>query len=309
MNDTVRYPLDCLAHNRAVREKIEDLLTRARDSGYLNLDEMAYRFYAARLTGSAATSGRGEAGRPGPEVPAPPPISAVAELVDLVRERRGAEPRFLFMAPADLRDPDTIAVDAAAFPAALPLQNSALPLNYAYKPGQADDGVTLDVSVREAEALTPAALDWAVPGHLEGKVEHYLRALPKELRRGFVPLGETAKSLATQLAARDRLTGGRESLAEALAAQIAERFRVAIDPAVWADKPPPDHWRVRVRVLDGAGKEIAASRDLAEIRAALLAQSREASKAIAREEPAVWRAVRAKWETPEHTALGLGRGA
>ena len=38
--------------------------------------------------------------------------------------------------------------------------------------------------------------DWAVPGHLEAKVEHYLRALPKELRRGFVPLGETAKTLA-----------------------------------------------------------------------------------------------------------------
>ncbi|MBL9201837.1 MAG: ATP-dependent RNA helicase HrpA [Opitutaceae bacterium] len=306
VNDTVRYPLDCLAHNRAAREKIEDLLTRARDSSYLNLDEAAYRFYAARLrnVGGVPSPRSGEASaipRGGGTPPTTEGISSVAELVDLVRERRGAEPRFLFMEPADLRDPETIAVDAAAFPAALPLVNSALPLNYAYKPGQADDGVTLDVSVREAEALTPAALDWAVPGHLEGKVEHYLRALPKELRRGFVPLGETAKSLATQLASRDRLTARRESLPAALAAQIAERFRVAIDPAVWADKPPPDHWRVRVRVVDPDGKEIVASRELAEIRAALLAQSREASKAIAREEPAAWRAIRAKWETPEHT--------
>ena len=39
---------------------------------------------------------------------------------------------------------------------ALPLRNSALPLNYAYKPGQADDGVTLDVSVREAEVTIVA---------------------------------------------------------------------------------------------------------------------------------------------------------
>ena len=46
----------------------------------------------------------------------------------------------------------------SAVPAALPIDNRALPLNYAYKPGQADDGVTLNVSVREAEALTPAAL-------------------------------------------------------------------------------------------------------------------------------------------------------
>ena len=33
VNDTVTFPLDCLTHNRTVREKIEDLLTRARDSG------------------------------------------------------------------------------------------------------------------------------------------------------------------------------------------------------------------------------------------------------------------------------------
>jgi ATP-dependent helicase HrpA len=236
-------------------------------------------------------------------------ISSVGELVALVRERRGAEPRFLMMEPADLRDPDTIAHDADAFPEALPLQTSVLPLNYAYKPGQADDGVTLDVSVREAEALTPAALDWAVPGHLEAKVEHYLRALPKELRRGFVPLAETAKILTTQLMrggpGAPRAAGGARSapptLPQALAAEIAERHRIAIDPAVWADKPPPDHLRVRVRVVDAGGRELAASRELAEIRAALLAQSREASVAVAREEPAAWRAARVQWETPEHT--------
>jgi ATP-dependent helicase HrpA len=311
VNDTITFPLDCLAHNRALREKLEDLLTRARDSGYLNLDEAAYRFYAARLlpegkTGPALQPRLGGdpafAKRYGGQDASPYlGVSSVGELVALVRERRGAEPRFLMMEPADLRDPETITHDAAAFPEALPLQTSVLPLNYAYKPGQADDGVTLEVSVREAEALTPAALDWAVPGHLEAKVEHYLRALPKELRRGFVPLAETAKTLAAQLASRDRLTDRRESLPQALAAEIGERYRIVLDPVVWAGKPPPDHLRVRVRVVDGAGGELAASRDLAEIRSALLLQSREASVAVSREDPVAWRTARAEWETPEHT--------
>ncbi len=286
VNDTISFPLDFITHNRAVREKLADALTRARDSGYLNLDEAAYRFYAARLEKT--------------------PVSAVGELVDLVRERRGAEPRFLMLEPDDLRDPATIQHDAEAFPEALPLDNRALPLNYAYKPGQADDGVTLDVSVREAEGLTPAALDWAVPGHLEQKVEHYLRSLPKELRRGFVPLAETAKSLAEQIAARDRLTDRRESLTEALAAQIAERFRVTLDPAVWADKPLPDHLRVRVRVLDAKGKELCASRELAEIDEALHLQKRAASATVARVEPDAWRRARARWETPTHTTWKFG---
>ncbi len=301
VNDTIVFPLDFITHNRAVRERIEDLLTRARDSGYLNLDEAAYRFYAARLlpgeTGATESSAGGDASLV---------ISSVAELVDLVRQHRTAEPRFLFMEPEDLRDPDTIVHDAGAFPTALPLENRALPLQYAYKPGQPDDGVTLEVNVREAEALTPAALDWAVPGHLEAKVEHYLRALPKELRRGFVPLGDTAKNLAAQLASRDRLTGRRESLPQALAAQIAGQYRIALDPAVWNDKPPPEHLRVRVRVVDANGRELVASRDLAEIHAGLVAQSREASVAVSREDPPAWRAARATWETPEHTAWAFG---
>lgn len=286
VNDTITFPLDFIAHNRTVREKLADALTRARDSSYLNLDEAAYRFYAARL---AAT-----------------PVSAVGELVDLVRERRSAEPRFLMMAPEDLRDPETIAVDAEAFPEALPLVNSALPLNYAYKPGQADDGVTLEVNVREAEALTPMALDWAVPGHLEAKIEHYLRALPKELRRAFVPLAETARSVAAQVAQRDRLTDRRETLTAALAAVLRERFGVAIDPVLWVEKPLPDHLRVRVRVLDDAGRELCAGRELAEIQAALSRRQHEASVAVARLEPVAWRQARAKWEKPEQTAWTFG---
>ena len=57
-------------------------------------------------------------------------------------------------------------------------------------------------------------LDWAVPGHLEAKVEHYLRATPKELRKEFMPLAETAKSVTKQLISRDRLTARRETLVE-----------------------------------------------------------------------------------------------
>ena len=319
VNDTVVFPLDFIAHNRRVREQIEVILTRTRDTGYLNLDEAAYRFYAARLMPVGTDDSENRASRPRRAAAHPEDlpylgISSVGELVDLVRERRHAEPHFLMMEPDDLRDPEALAHDAAAFPAELPLENTALPLNYAYKPGQADDGVTLDVGVREAEQLTPAALDWAVPGHLEAKVEHYLRALPKELRRAFVPLAETAKGLAAELATggpgAPRVAGGAQSapptLVQTLAAQIAERFRVTVDPAQWADKPLPDHLRVRIRVLDDAGRELCASRELAEIRAALHLQSRAASASVAREDPAAWRAARTKWEKSAQTAWAFG---
>jgi len=294
VNDTITWPFDFLAHNRKVRERIENLLTRARDSGYMNLDEAAYRYYAARLLDEVDDAEEFK------------PVSAVAELVDLVRQRKGANPRFLMMEEADLRDPEELQHDAEAFPEAVPLDNRALPLNYAYKPGQSDDGVTLEVNVREAQALTPAVLEWAIPGHLEAKVEHYLRAAPKELRREFVPLADTARAIAKALKLQAAAGVHALPFLTALANEIAARYRVRIDPTTWSAKPLPDHLRVRVRVVDDEGKEICASRDLAEIKTALDSRTRELSQAVAREDPDAWRRARAKWEKPEQTDWTFG---
>jgi ATP-dependent helicase HrpA len=292
VNDTVTWPLDFIARNRRVREDIENLLTRTRDSGYLNLDEGIYRFYAARLLPQNADD---------------PVVSSVAELVALVRERKGAEPHFLELQPDDLRDPEELQADTEAYPEALPLQQTALPLNYAYKPGQNDDGVTLDVPVRVAADLTPAALDWAVPGHLAAKVEHHLRALPKELRRDFVPLGDAARALAKAAAQHARLTAQRETLPQALATLIGERLKLKLDASVFAeDRPLPDHLRVRVRVVDDEGREICASRELAEIAAGVAAHQREASASVSREDPDAWRRARAKHEMGEQTEWKFG---
>lgn len=254
VNDTITWPFDFLTHNRALREQVAERLTRARHGGYLNLDEMLYRFYARRL--SLAESG-------------PTGVSSVAELVDLVRERGARQPDFLTLAETDLFDPDEVRVDEGAFPPSVPLQNSALPLHYAYRPGREDDGVTLEVSRAEAQKLSAIALDWAVPGHLAGKVEHYLRALPKELRRTFVPLTESAARLADALASRHRLTGGRKTISEALAAELRETHRLGVTAAMWAGKSPPDHLRVRVLVRNEAGAEVIASREWNEIAAAV----------------------------------------
>ncbi len=311
VNDTVTWPLDFIAHNRAVREEIENLLTRTRDRGYLNLDEGIYRFYAARLLpeGGAARMPLGSDIRNhGQDARATfQAISSVAELVDLVRERTAAEPRFLMMEADDLRDPEELQADTEAYPEALPLQQTALPLAYAYKPGQVDDGVTLDVPVGTAAALTPAALDWAVPGHLAAKVEHYLRALPKELRRDFVPLADAARQLAKAAAQQSRLTAQRHTLPETLAILIGERLKLKLDPSVFAeDRPLPDHLRVRVRVVDDEGREICASRELSEIETALAAHHREASVSVSREDPDAWRRARAKHEMSEQTEWKFG---
>jgi len=299
VNDTITWPFTFLEHNRRVRAEVESLFARTRDSRVLNLDEALYRFYAAQLLGEPSD---------GDSAGERHPISAVAELVDLVRERVAANPDFLKLCIEDLYAPDADedAAHTASFPEQLPLQNTALPLNYAYRPGQTDDGVTLDLSPREVEALTEAALDWAVPGHLFEKVEFYLRALPKELRRALVPLAETAKSLAAQVTSRDRLTGRRETLITALAAQLNERFGLHLKPEIWEGRTLPEHLRVRVRVVDEAGRELCASRELSEIREKLAHVQTEAASAGSKAVNQAWRVARARWEKRDQATWAFG---
>lgn len=297
VGDTITWPFDFIVHNRHVREKIEFSLTRMRDSGYLNLDEALYRFYEAQLIGEGKTDPDG-----GPYTG----VSSVPELIDLVRSRRGKEPKFLMIEPEDLRDPESLAHDETSFPEALPLENNVLPLTYAYKPGQADDGVTLEVNVRDAEGLTPAALDWAVPGHTREKVEHYLRALPKELRRAFVPFSETVPSVTQAVESLARLRGGKQTLAELLAEHLRERFGFKFDASVWEGKTPPDHLRVRVRVVDDEGRELCASRELAEVQSQLSQKQHEAVVSVDREDPELWRRARSKWEKAESQEWSFG---
>jgi len=273
VGDTVTWPFDFLKNNRRIREEAETRLTRTRSSGYMNLDEAVYRFYAAQITN----------------------VSAVGELVDFVRHQQTTQPKFLFMSEDSLRATEEAEHDAEAFPEALPVDNRVLPLAYAYQPGKEADGVTVRVSLAEAEALTPAALDWAVPGHLPEKVELMLKALPKEQRRSLIPLTETAQRLVRDLA----LISGRPkqpTLAEALAELLSPRLGVRIDPALWDARLFPDHLRVRVEVVDNRDQVLGASRDLAEIQAQLHSRSRDVSKQAATVDNSAWRAARAKWE-------------
>ena len=306
VGDTITWPFDFLAHNRRLREHTETILTRTRSAGYMNIDEALYRFYAQYLLPVSRSDRSAESGGAVPPENSPPlGISSVGEMVDFVRQQQMTAPKFLFLGEADLRPPAETEHSAEAFPAELPVDNCVLPLAYTYQPGQEADGVTVRVNLTEAAALTAAALDWAVPGHLSAKVELMLKALPKEQRRALIPLTETAQQLTRDLA----LVSGRipaPTLADALAELLSPRLGVRINPAMWTDKLLPDHLRVRVEVVDSQAKVLGASRDLGELQALLHSRQRDVSQQAARVDNAAWRAARTQWEGEAMTEWKYG---
>jgi ATP-dependent helicase HrpA len=187
------------------------------------------------------------------------------------RWRRRAErsdPRCLYMERADLVHPGAGMLDPLLYPDALAVGDLRLSLTYALEPGAPEDGVTVSVPVALLGQVPGARLEWLVPGMLEEKVVALLRGLPKSWRTMFVPAPEHAAAVMTSL------EFGAGSLTDALGRALAERTGVEVPPEAWSAAAVADHLRMRVRVLDPDGAELAAGRDLEALRGQFAAEAR-----------------------------------
>jgi ATP-dependent helicase HrpA len=173
-------------------------------------------------------------------------------------------------------------IGAREFPAELEVAGHKLRLTYRFVPGDAADGVTLHVPLALVNAVPAARCEWLVPGLLPEKIAELIRALPKALRRNFVPAPDFARAFAEAESPRD------EPLAAALAAYFARVTGVAIGAGDFAPAELPAHLRMNFRIHDDAGRTLAESRDLAQIPrewtgAARVAFSRRADGGLTRE--------------------------
>src|SRR5690606_33936002 len=75
----------------------------------------------------------------------------------------------------------------------------SFPLTYQFEPGQAADGVTVDLPLAALDPARGAGFDWQVPGLRQELVVALLRSLPKPLRRQLVPLPEVAADALAKL--------------------------------------------------------------------------------------------------------------
>jgi ATP-dependent helicase HrpA len=129
-----------LAHNRSIREKIENWRTRVRHYALGDLDQALAEFYARHITD----------------------VSSLHELNRLLRDPAAQER--LCISEAELAGGQLLGYDAAAFPDAVPVSGQSVALAYAYAPGEEHDGVTIELPFTLAQTASSALIEWAVPG-------------------------------------------------------------------------------------------------------------------------------------------------
>jgi ATP-dependent helicase HrpA len=173
---------------------------------------------------------------------------------------RNFHSKLLHLRMGDILREQAPQLDAAAFPNRLDFAGLQLPLRYAFEPGQADDGANLAVPLAVLNQVDQQQIDWGIPGQLQERLTALLKALPKSLRKHFVPVPDTAARLA------ERLKPGAGPLLTRLGEELKRLSGVQIPEDAWDLQAVPEHLRLNIRVLDENGQLLAQGRDLAALK-------------------------------------------
>jgi ATP-dependent helicase HrpA len=226
-----------IAHNERVLAEAGELEDKARRRGIVADDAAIFDFYDRRI---------------------PAEVTSARHFDSWWKKARAADPELLDLSLADLIRPSAGEVRAEDYPASW----GEFPLSYAFTPGEAGDGVTVDIPLATLNQAGTADLGWQVPGLRAELVTELIRSLPKDLRREFVPAPDTARAVLAELGEP------AGDLLDALAAALTQRAGVQVPRSAFDLDRLPSHLRVTYRVMDG-DTPVATGKDLAALRSQL----------------------------------------
>jgi len=179
--------------------------------------------------------------------------------ITLDQWRKTAEkvnPKVLFLTKADLTREQDVQVSDWDYPDSKKVGNLAIALQYRFEPGHDEDGVTAIIPIHQLNQLTMTPFEWLVPGMLEEKCVALVKALPKQLRKHFVPVPQTVKQC---LEIEPDFKG---SLYEWLGNRLRKLTGEAIPLTAWTSDGLPEHLKMNFRVIGEDGKLLDYGRDL-----------------------------------------------
>ncbi len=233
-----------VAHNRKLIAQIEKLEHQTRRPDILVDDQLIYAFYDQQL---------------------PADMSQTTTLEKWVRGLDAAQAAKLMLSRESLMRHEAAGVTTDVFPKKMDVNGVSMALDYHFEPGSLRDGVTLSIPLFALNQVDAARSEWLVPGMLKEKVLLALKSLPQKLRRHCVPLPEYAAGFFDRWF--ERLASTQSGLLEAIVQDIWVQLKVRAQPADFKLETLPAHMFMNFRVVDEHGRMLAASRNLAQLKA------------------------------------------
>lgn len=228
-----------LEHNQALVERLESLQVKSRRRDFVADEERRYEFFDRVVPQGICDGHWFEKWR---------------------RDAERKDPQVLFLKEEDLLQDDVEPAKDQMFPDTLPIRNVQLPLEYRFDPGSPEDGLTLVVPQEGLNQIDPQRLGWLVPGLLEEKITALIKGLPKDYRRAFVPIPDTAREVFK------RVKFGEGSFTAAVAKVLKEISGTQIPLEILDSASIPTHLQMHIKVIDPQGQAVASGADMRSVR-------------------------------------------
>jgi ATP-dependent helicase HrpA len=246
------------AHNQRMVRQVEELEHKSRRQDVLVDEELIFAFYDQQL---------------------PAEMCSARELEAWYKAHHGANPKLLYISRDELMRHEASGITSQAFPKLIRLGGVDCKATYLHDPGDAKDGLTVELPLFALNQVNEERCEWLVHGMLQQKVQALLKSLPQRPRSRLVPLPESAARLSEILNVPEAF--GKGSLVDALLKLCKDATSVEIKRTDFKLDMLQPHMFMNFRVVDEHGRQLAQGRNLAAIKAELGGQARGAFAALA----------------------------
>ena len=250
--------LPFLNANEKLIARVQDLEHKARRQDVLVDEELIYAFYDQQL---------------------PADVCSGASCESWYREEVKKQPKLLLLSQEELMRHEAAGITTQAFPKILRLGGVDCTASYLHEPGDAKDGVTVDVPLFALNQVNEERCEWLVPGMLKDKVQALIKTLHQRPRSRLVPLPETATRMAAQLNQPD--VYGMGPLTDAVLKLVCDATAVDVKRGDLKLEMLPPHLFMNFRVVDEHGRQLGTGRNLGGLKGELGTQARGAFQALA----------------------------
>ena len=237
--------VDFLAHNQRAIAEIHKLESKLRRPDFLVEETVLYDFYDQRI---------------------PADIYNQPAFEKWVKQTQHSHPeniKALYLSQDFLLKQSVDERLESDYPDQLQIKNQLnLQVDYQFEPGHIKDGMVVKLPLSALNLVQPADFEWLTPGLLKEKTIHMIKALPKNLRKQFIPAPQTAEAVLAQMSPTKRLDGRLADYITQLVWALNRRGQHRVSVTDFAEIAFPDYLKPYFVLLDDRGKKMAEGSDL-----------------------------------------------
>lgn len=243
-----------LSHNEQLVESIEDLEKKARRKDFLIDEQQLFDFYSEKI---------------------PETVICQRSFLTWWKKEKQRNAKLLNFSKAFLLNETSQELSALEYPDVWQQENLTLPLSYHFSPGDIDDGVSVIIPIALLNQIQETGFDWLIPALRDELTIALIKALPKNLRRNFVPAPNYAQACLAAIPAEEG------EFKPALAKQLLRMTGVRLPEDAWQEVNLPAHLTMNYQVVDDKGRLLKQGRALNKLKAELQGKVKATIKKVA----------------------------